>query len=151
MRLGSLAGGVAGGMIAEGVRQFTCGERLSPADMMLTPANARRVAEQLARLRGASWLVCTCWPPGRVRAWMQDPSWKGISRAGERFRTATLAPGDVLQDFDYRRCAARTNTFCPKSAVDLDAILHQPHQCRHRRRLRGARPSLSAGDIFDIL
>jgi predicted unusual protein kinase regulating ubiquinone biosynthesis (AarF/ABC1/UbiB family) len=57
MRLGSLAGGVAGGMIAEGVRQFTRGERLSPADMMLTPANARRVADQLASLRGAAMKV----------------------------------------------------------------------------------------------
>ncbi len=57
MRLGSLAGGVAGGMIAEGVRQFARGDRLNPADMILTPANARRVAEQLASLRGAAMKV----------------------------------------------------------------------------------------------
>jgi len=57
MRLGSLAGGVAGGMIAEGVRQFSRGDRLNPAGMILTPANARRVAEQLASLRGAAMKV----------------------------------------------------------------------------------------------
>jgi len=57
MRLGSLAGSVAGGMIAEGIRQFTRGERLNTADMMLTPANARRVADQLAGLRGAAMKV----------------------------------------------------------------------------------------------
>ncbi len=53
-RLGGMAGGIAGGMIAEGVRQLSRGNLPSPADLVLTPANARRVAEQLANLRGAA-------------------------------------------------------------------------------------------------
>ena len=53
-RLGGLAGGIAGGMIAEGVRQLSRGNLPSPSDLVLTPANARRVAEQLANLRGAA-------------------------------------------------------------------------------------------------
>ncbi|MEO8409806.1 MAG: hypothetical protein ABI478_04495, partial [Propionivibrio sp.] len=52
-RLGALASGVAGGMLAEGVRQFAQGQRPSVGDLLLTPGNARRVADQLARLRGA--------------------------------------------------------------------------------------------------
>ncbi len=56
-RLGSLATGVAGGMLAEGARQFAQGKRPSVSDLLLTPANARRVADQLAQLRGAAMKV----------------------------------------------------------------------------------------------
>ena len=53
-RLGALAGGVAGSMLAEGMRQFVRGKRPRIGDLLLTPANARRVADQLAQLRGAA-------------------------------------------------------------------------------------------------
>jgi predicted unusual protein kinase regulating ubiquinone biosynthesis (AarF/ABC1/UbiB family) len=56
-RLGSLAGGVAGNMLAEGARQFAQGKRPKINDLLLTPANARRVTEQLAQLRGAAMKV----------------------------------------------------------------------------------------------
>jgi predicted unusual protein kinase regulating ubiquinone biosynthesis (AarF/ABC1/UbiB family) len=52
-----LAGGVAGGMLAEGSRQIRAGKRPSAKDMLLTPGNARRVAEQLATMRGAAMKV----------------------------------------------------------------------------------------------
>ena len=56
-RLGSfgrLAGGVAGGMMAEGARRLASGERPRMRDMLLTPGNVMRVADQLAHLRGAA-------------------------------------------------------------------------------------------------
>ena len=56
-RLGSLAGGVAGNMLAEGARQFAQGKRPKINDLLLTPTNARRVADQLAQLRGAAMKV----------------------------------------------------------------------------------------------
>lgn len=56
-RLGSLATGVAGGMIAEGARQLAQGNRPTVSDLLLTPANAKRVADELARLRGAAMKV----------------------------------------------------------------------------------------------
>ena len=56
-RLGSLATGVAGGMIAEGARQLAQGNRPKVSDLLLTPANAKRVADELARLRGAAMKV----------------------------------------------------------------------------------------------
>lgn len=56
-RLGSLAGGVAGNMLAEGARQFAQGKRPKIQQLLLTPANARRVADQLAQLRGAAMKV----------------------------------------------------------------------------------------------
>ncbi len=51
---GRLAGGVAGGVAAEGARRLARGERPSMGDLLLTPANATRVAEQLSHLRGAA-------------------------------------------------------------------------------------------------
>ena len=57
IRLGSLAGGVAGNMLAEGARQFAQGKRPKIQQLLLTPGNARRVADQLAQLRGAAMKV----------------------------------------------------------------------------------------------
>jgi len=53
-RFGRMAGGVAGGMVAEGARRLASGERPKMGDLLLTPANASRVADQLANLRGAA-------------------------------------------------------------------------------------------------
>lgn len=49
-----MAGGIAGGMIAEGARRLSQGQRPHLSDMLLTPANAMRVTDQLSRLRGAA-------------------------------------------------------------------------------------------------
>jgi predicted unusual protein kinase regulating ubiquinone biosynthesis (AarF/ABC1/UbiB family) len=51
---GQLAGGLAGGVMAEGARRLARGERPQLSDLVLTPANAMRVTEQLSRLRGAA-------------------------------------------------------------------------------------------------
>ncbi|MBV7255789.1 AarF/ABC1/UbiB kinase family protein [Pacificimonas sp. WHA3] len=51
---GRLAAGVAGGMASEGAKRLARGERPSISDMMLTPGNAVKVANQLAHLRGAA-------------------------------------------------------------------------------------------------
>ncbi|MEM0952831.1 MAG: AarF/ABC1/UbiB kinase family protein [Pseudomonadota bacterium] len=53
-RVAKLAGGVASGMIAEGGRRLREGERPRARDMLLTPANAQRVADELANMRGAA-------------------------------------------------------------------------------------------------
>jgi predicted unusual protein kinase regulating ubiquinone biosynthesis (AarF/ABC1/UbiB family) len=53
-RFGRMAGGVAGGMVAEGARRLAAGERPRMGDLLLTPANVTRVADQLAHLRGAA-------------------------------------------------------------------------------------------------
>lgn len=51
---GQLAGGMAGGMLAEGARRLARGERPHLSDLLLTPANAVRLTDQLSRLRGAA-------------------------------------------------------------------------------------------------
>ncbi|WP_242201527.1 ABC1 kinase family protein [Sphingomonas hankookensis] len=51
---GRLAGGIAGGMLAEGARRIASGERPRMGDMILTPANAKRMADRLSHLRGAA-------------------------------------------------------------------------------------------------
>jgi predicted unusual protein kinase regulating ubiquinone biosynthesis (AarF/ABC1/UbiB family) len=55
--LGKLATGIAGGMLAEGTRQLAQGKRPGLNDLLLTPANAHRVADQLSQLRGAAMKV----------------------------------------------------------------------------------------------
>ena len=56
-RLGWMATGIAGGMVAEGARRLAQGQRPAMKDLLLTPANARRMADQLAKLRGAAMKV----------------------------------------------------------------------------------------------
>jgi len=51
---GRMAGGVAGGVMAEGARRLASGEVPRMGDLLLTPANAMRVADQLSHLRGAA-------------------------------------------------------------------------------------------------
>lgn len=52
-----IAGGVASGMLAEGARQLASGNRPKMSEMILTPGNASRVAEQLSAMRGAAMKV----------------------------------------------------------------------------------------------
>jgi predicted unusual protein kinase regulating ubiquinone biosynthesis (AarF/ABC1/UbiB family) len=51
---GRLAGGVAGGVLAEGARRLADGQRPHLRDLLLTPGNVGRVADQLSHLRGAA-------------------------------------------------------------------------------------------------
>lgn len=54
VRFGGMATGIAGTMLIDGGRQFAAGKRPSMADLLMTPANARKVTDQLAQLRGAA-------------------------------------------------------------------------------------------------
>ena len=51
---GRMAGGVAGGMLAEGARRLAAGERPSVDELILTPGNIKRVTDRLSHLRGAA-------------------------------------------------------------------------------------------------
>lgn len=52
--LGQIAGGVASGMVAEGLSRLAQGERPHLRDLLLTPSNALKAADQLSRMRGAA-------------------------------------------------------------------------------------------------
>lgn len=49
-----LAGGLAGGALSEGARRLASGERPRLDQLLLTPANAKRLTDRLAHLRGAA-------------------------------------------------------------------------------------------------
>jgi predicted unusual protein kinase regulating ubiquinone biosynthesis (AarF/ABC1/UbiB family) len=51
---GGLAAGIAGNVVAGGVRELASGRRPRVADLMLTPANARKMTDKLAQMRGAA-------------------------------------------------------------------------------------------------
>lgn len=57
LHMGRLAGGLAGGMLGAGIKQVASGNRPQLGDMLLTPANATRVANRLAEMRGAAMKV----------------------------------------------------------------------------------------------
>lgn len=52
--LGQIAGGIASGMVADGLSRLAQGERPHLRDLLLTPSNARKAADQLSRMRGAA-------------------------------------------------------------------------------------------------
>ena len=51
---GRLAGGIVGNVIGGGAREVMKGQKPDLPSLLLTPANARRLADELARLRGAA-------------------------------------------------------------------------------------------------
>lgn len=51
---GRLAGGIAGNVIGGGAREMLKGQKPDLPSLLLTPANAKRLADELARLRGAA-------------------------------------------------------------------------------------------------
>ena len=53
-RLGQMATGVAGNMLMAGARQLAQGKRPNLSDLLLTPANALKITQQLAQMRGAA-------------------------------------------------------------------------------------------------
>lgn len=53
-RLGGMAGGVAGNVAYHGARVAMAGQRPEFRDLLLTPGNAKRIADELARMRGAA-------------------------------------------------------------------------------------------------
>ena len=56
-RLGGMASGVAGGMAWHGARELAQGRRPDLRQLALTPGNARRIASELARMRGAAMKI----------------------------------------------------------------------------------------------
>ena len=55
--LGSLVTGIAGNMLADGARQIAQGQLPRFGELMLTPANAHRIADKLVHMRGAAMKV----------------------------------------------------------------------------------------------
>jgi predicted unusual protein kinase regulating ubiquinone biosynthesis (AarF/ABC1/UbiB family) len=56
-RMGSLAAGVAGTMAVNGLIRLGKGDRPTARDLLLTPGNIRRIADELAKMRGAAMKV----------------------------------------------------------------------------------------------
>ncbi|MEM8697679.1 MAG: AarF/ABC1/UbiB kinase family protein, partial [Pseudomonadota bacterium] len=56
-RLGSMTASVAGNVALNGLRELSRGRRPGFRDLLLTPANMRRITDDLARMRGAAMKV----------------------------------------------------------------------------------------------
>jgi predicted unusual protein kinase regulating ubiquinone biosynthesis (AarF/ABC1/UbiB family) len=55
--LGKFATGIAGSMLTQGVQQVARGNRPDTKELLLTPANIKRLAHQLSEMRGAAMKV----------------------------------------------------------------------------------------------
>ena len=56
-KLGGMTAGIAGNMAVNGLAQLGQGQRPSMRNLLLTPRNISRVAEQLAQMRGAAMKI----------------------------------------------------------------------------------------------
>ncbi|MEO0369853.1 MAG: AarF/ABC1/UbiB kinase family protein [Pseudomonadota bacterium] len=56
-RMGTMTAGVAGNMAINGLVQLGRGQQPNARDLLLTPGNIRRIADQLARMRGAAMKI----------------------------------------------------------------------------------------------
>lgn len=57
LQLGRLVGGIAGQVLIDGVSTLVAGKPLRATDLLLTPANAMRLADRLSEMRGAAMKV----------------------------------------------------------------------------------------------
>lgn len=57
LHMGKMATGVAGNMLLAGARELAQGKRPKLSNLLLTPANALKVTQQLAQMRGAAMKV----------------------------------------------------------------------------------------------
>lgn len=56
-KMGQLVGGVAGNILAQGSKELIKGKKPNSKKLLLTPQNAKRLADHLAQLRGAAMKV----------------------------------------------------------------------------------------------
>ncbi len=56
-RMGTVAASVAGNMALNGIIEFGKGRRPSARDLLMTPGNIKRVADEMAKMRGAAMKV----------------------------------------------------------------------------------------------
>ena len=57
LKLGRLVGGIAREVVREGASNLAAGKPINPSDLLLTPANAKHLADRLSEMRGAAMKV----------------------------------------------------------------------------------------------
>jgi predicted unusual protein kinase regulating ubiquinone biosynthesis (AarF/ABC1/UbiB family) len=92
-RLGGLATSIAGTVAADAARRFSRGERPRLEDLLPTPANARKLADERARMRGAAMKVGQLF---EFRLMQTDPNFAN-------YRYAPATGRIVLLDFGATR------------------------------------------------
>ena len=130
-RFGTMTAGIASGVAWQGVRAYAGGGRPDWQDLLMTPQNLRKVADELARMRGAAMKVgqlismdagdvlppelaeimarlraeADYMPPRQLRG-VLDGNWgPGWMRRFERFEVRPLAAASIGQ---VHRARART-------------------------------------------
>jgi predicted unusual protein kinase regulating ubiquinone biosynthesis (AarF/ABC1/UbiB family) len=124
MQLGRLGSGIAGAVVGEGLRQIGNGKRPAVSDLLLTPANAQRLADRLSEMRGAAMEVgqLLSMEAGDI---LPDPLPDILSRLRDQAHTMPLGQvANVLDDAwgaDWKRKFRRFN-FTPMAAASIGQV-----------------------------
>ena len=124
LKLGRMAGGIAAGMAAEGIRRMASGDMPTAGELLASPRNASQVAERLSELRGAAMKV------GQLLSMDTGDLWPGeFSGALARLRedahrmplSAVAAQLDRAWGNDWKRRFSRFN-FQPIAAASIGQV-----------------------------
>ena len=124
MQLGRLGSGIAGAVVGEGLRQIGNGNRPVVSDLLLTPANAHRLADRLSEMRGAAMKIgqLLSMEAGDI---LPDPLPDILSRLRDQAHTMPLGQvANVLDDAwggDWKRTFRRFN-FTPIAAASIGQV-----------------------------
>jgi predicted unusual protein kinase regulating ubiquinone biosynthesis (AarF/ABC1/UbiB family) len=124
VQLGRLGSGIAGAVIAEDLRQIGKGNRPAAAELFLTPANARRLADRLSEMRGAEMKVrqLLSMESGDI---LPDPLPEVLSRRRDQAHAMPLGQvAGVLDEAwgaDWKRRFRRFN-FTPIAAASIGQV-----------------------------
>ena len=116
MHLGRLGSGIAGAVVGEGLRQIGNGNRPVVSDLLLTPANAHRLADRLSEMRGAAMKIgqLLSMEAGDI---LPDPLPDILSRLRDQAHTMPLGQvADVLDDawgMDWKSVVRRARYTLP--------------------------------------
>ena len=148
VQLGRLGSGIAGGVVGEGLRQLGSGNRPKAADLLLTPANARRLAERLAEMRGAAMKIgqLLSMEAGDV---IPDPLPDILSRLREQANPMPLGQvADVLDaawGADWKN-RFRRFSFTPLAAASIGQVHEAETKDGRRLAIKIQYPGIASAD-----
>ena len=152
VQLGRLGSGIAGGMVGEGLRQLGTGKRPKASDLLLTPANAHRLAERLSEMRGAAMKVgqLLSMEAGDI---LPDPLPEILSRLREQAHPMPLGQvADVLDDAWGRDWKDRFRRFhfAPLAAASIGQVHEAETKDGRRLAIKIQYPGIARSIDSDI-
>jgi predicted unusual protein kinase regulating ubiquinone biosynthesis (AarF/ABC1/UbiB family) len=154
-KLGRLAGGIASGLVSEGARQVAQGRRPRFSDLLLTPANARRLRDRMSEMRGAAMKVgqLISMDSGNLLPAEFSEVLKGLREGAHHMPMVQLA--NVLEDSWGEGWEAKFRRFhtTPRAAASIgqvhEAVLREGRHIAVKIQYPGVRRSIDS-DVANV-